>query len=200
MSRRWLGLLLLLSVGVNVGILSVLALERLRAGEVATAAPPAGEPPAGPPFDPLPGVGAPGREGDGIPPALGWRLRQLSDRLGLEGEQAKEFLEIQRRFFLATRQRRARILDLQERFRRELGAPEPSRERVEALVGQLGEELAGLDAELASSVLETRTLLGPEKEQEYLRILARLRPGGPGVGPGGGPGDRIRRPRRPPGP
>jgi len=199
MSRRWLGLLLLLSVGVNVGILSVLALERLRGDEAVLEAPAVSGLPDGPPAGALPGIGPPGPEGDGVPAALRWRLQELADRLGLERGERTEFLEIQRRFFLATRQRRARILELQERFRRELGADEPSHERIEALVGRLGQELAGLDADLASSVLETRALLGPEREQEYLRRLDRLRPGGPAGRPGPGLADRIRGPRRPPG-
>lgn len=201
MSRRWLGLLLLLSVGVNVGILSVLALERVREPGPARAAPPvqaAREPEGGPPFEVPPGLGpAAGPEGNGVPQTLGWRLQQLADRLGLDGEQRDEFLEIQRRFFFATRQRRERIFELQDRFRRELGAPEPDRETIETLVGRLGQELAGLDADLAKSVLETRKLLGPEKEREYLQVLGRLHPGG--AGPGSVPGDLARRPRRPPG-
>lgn len=202
MTRRWLGLLLLLSVGVNVGILSVLALERLQQDESAAPADRVAERPAvGPPPGPLTGVGPPGAGGEGVPQPIRWRLEDLAGQMDLDEDETQEFLEIHRRFFIATRARRGRILQTQERFRRELAASEPSRETLDALARQLGEELAGLDADFATSVLETRALLGSEKEGEYLRVLSRLRPPGLGGGqaPGPGPGELPRRPRRLPG-
>ena len=121
-----------------------------------------------------------------LPPAIAWRLGDLADRLGLTGDDRERFLEIQRRFFVESHQRRSRILGLQDRFRRALAAPDPSRETIDELIRQLGEERAGFDRDLARTVLDTRALLGPGQERQYLEFLARLgpRPGGPG-GPGG---------------
>jgi hypothetical protein len=187
-----------------VGILSVLALERLQEGGGPAPPDPAVERPVvGPPPGSMAGVGPPGAVGDGVPQAIRWRLEELAGRLELDEERTEKFLEIHRRFFIATRARRGRILQIQERFRRELAASEPSRETLDAMARQLGEELAGLDADFATSVLETRALLGPEKEEEYLRVLSRLRPpglaGGQAPGPGPAPGELPRRPRRWPG-
>ncbi len=284
MSRRWLSIVLLLSVGVNVGIVTMLLVERSRpvassvdrgnepgaaTGTEGTAGPDAVSPDAVPPDDvspddvspdrvasdrPLPGdagsEGAPprmdgrpprrpgpppprpedGPQGfprdadlglnerpggadrppDGfprttaaaqaldrgeLPPAIAKRLESMAERLGLTGADRDKFLEIQRRFFVASHQRRERIVTLQDRFRRSLGDPNPSREAIDALVRQLGEERSGFDRDLAHTVLDTRALLGPGQERQYLDFLARLgpRPAGPG-GPGGPGGDR------PPGP
>jgi len=267
MSRRWLGLALLLSLGVNLGIVAVLLVERSRPAPLParSAGPeePAAELPAEPPSAPPPAVASdsePGsdsalvgipRDGDvglddrpGPPPpappprgdrpegeggspdpgggrrppfpgaaealergelprAVTRRLGNLADRLGLAGDDRARFLEIQRRFFVESHQRRSRILGLQDRFRRSLGDPNPSRETIDTLIRQLGEERAGFDRDLARTVLDTRELLGPGQERQYLEFLARLgpRPGGQG-GPGGegqpGPPPRPRpfRPRR----
>ena len=269
MTRRWLGLALLLSLGVNLGIVAVLLIERSRPAAPSAASagsaeavgetpaeglpgPPPGAdegsepgseqapalggiprdgdlrlddrpgppPPAPPPRSEAPEGedGAPDRAGDRrppfpgaaealergeLPPAVAWRLGALADRLGLTGDDRARFLEIQRRFFVESHQRRSRILGLQDRFRRSLGAADPSRETIDTLIRQLGEERAGFDRDLARTVLDTRALLGPGQERQYLEFLARLgpRPGGQG-GPGGegqpGPPPRPRpfRPRR----
>ncbi|MGD2113576.1 MAG: periplasmic heavy metal sensor [Acidobacteriota bacterium] len=200
MSRRWLGLALLLSLGVNLGILGVLAVERLRPPEPTAVTEPPPEParastsredPAeyGPPSEggDVGPQGAGPRPPAGPPPAIAWRLERLADRLGLEGESRERFLEIQRDFFSGTFERRRRIVRLQEEFRRELAAPEPSEETVGELVLELSEARAALDRELARTVLRTRSLLGPERERDYLRFLARLGPG-QGAGASGAPG------------
>lgn len=199
MSRRWLGILLLLSLGMNLGILGVLGVERVRNPEPATVAggpaelagdatpqegrrPPVGRPGAlgnprrGPSEGPL--AGSQPREGGGPPPAIAWRLEHLADRLGLEGETRDRFVELQHGFFTDTFRRHRRIVRLQERFRRELAAPEPSEETLDELARELSALRAGLDDELARTVLETRKLLGPEQEREYLRFVARIGPGG----------------------
>jgi len=210
-SRRWLALGLLLSVGVNVGILATLAVERLRqepatanaaesaeaseAGEVARDEP--GEPPAdGPGLEPTPGDSG---AGAGPPPPMlpeiERRLEELADRLGLAGEERGRFLAIQRRFFRETFRHRQEVQLHQRALRQELIAPEPDRERVAEALERLSAARDELDRALVASVLESRELLGPAQEAEYLRFVARLRAAGEGRGPGGpGPRRGLRRP------
>lgn len=199
MSRRWLGILLLLSLGMNLGILGVLAVERVRGPEPAATRGsseraagdeisaearrstvdrpgPPGNPRRGPGAGPFPGSGP--REDGAPPPAIAWRLERLADRLGLEGETRDRFFELQHAFFTDTFRRHRRIVRLQERFRRELAAPEPSEESLGEMVRELSTLRKGLDDELTRTVLETRKLLGPDQEREYLRFLARIGPGG----------------------
>ncbi|HSL84381.1 MAG TPA: periplasmic heavy metal sensor [Thermoanaerobaculia bacterium] len=208
MSRRWLALALLLSVGVNVGILATLAVERLRheaAAPVTTEGEEAeaegavlfdepGEPGElaldGPGLGP--GAGDPDA-GTGPPPPMlpeiERRLEALADRLDLAGDERGRFLDVQRRFFRETFRHRQEIHRHQRALRQELIAPEPDRERVAEAQERLSAARDELDRALVVFVLESRELLGPAQEAEYLRFVARLRAAGEGRGPGG-PGPR----------
>ena len=97
MKRWWLWIVLLLSLGVNVGILTTLAVDRLRGGE----APPA-DPVSGRPARPAPG------------------FQNLADRLGLEGERRQRFIDIQRGAFERMRGDRQRLRAARLELRREL--------------------------------------------------------------------------------
>lgn len=215
MSRRWLGLALLLSVGVNVGILGTLAVERLQQEPPAAGAPEPAESaeegtsvlpdeadePGELPADARglePGPGDPEAGADPAPPMLPEierRLEDLADRLGLAGEARGRFLAIQRRFFRETFRHRQEIHRHQRALRQELIAPAPDRERVAEAQERLSAARDALDRALVASVLESRELLGPAQEAEYLRFVARLRAAGEGRGPGGPPPRRgFRRP------
>ena len=189
MSRRWLGILLLLSLGMNLGILGVLAVERLRGTGPSAGPGDAGVPGGSGPLPPAalrrddrprPFAGSrPAVPDDGAPPpVIAEHLQRLADRLGLEGEPRDKFLEIQRDFFIETLHRRRRVAELQHRFRRALAAPEVSEETLAELVQEVSEAHRSLDEGLARAVLESRELLTPDQEREYLRFLARIAPGG----------------------
>ncbi len=219
MSRRWLGLALLLSLGVNGGILATLAVEHLRtkprgpAREVAGPPPaptsgPGSEASAGPGPEELPppedGAGPPGRpaaEGD-LPQGMERRLGELARDMGLEGDRRTRFLGIQRRFFRAARPAHDRGMDLQRDLRRELSSPQPSRERLTEILDRLEDTRKELDSAFVETVLATREILGPEQERQYVQFLGRLRsvsegrPGGPP--PRNGPPPRGLRRRLPP--
>lgn len=231
MTRRWLVIALLLSVGVNVGILATLAVERFRggAGPSDGAAAPA-ESGAGDPAAPVEGTGSatgafpetgagpgPGRRagpfpGRGGPPGAGpfseppegvrreieRRLDALADRLDLQGDERREFLELQRRFFRETFLQRQQVAAHQRALRLELTAPEPDRERLSEIVDDLETARRSLDRALVDSVVASRELLAPAQEREYLRFLGRLRAAGEGPRGGGSPGGPVPR-RRPPG-
>ena len=123
------------------------------------------------------------------------RLPRLADRLGLEGEERRKFLDIQWNLFQETSRLRLRMGEVHRDLKRELTSPEPDRQRVDALLAESARVHGALERALVSNVLATRELLGPEREREYLTMVGKLRVPGAGGGLGmGGPGGQ----RRPP--
>ncbi|HEY4573907.1 MAG TPA: periplasmic heavy metal sensor [Thermoanaerobaculia bacterium] len=178
MSRWWLVIALLLSVGLNVGILATIAAHR--------------------PGPPPPREGRPPQEGqnpanpanvDPVP-----RLGRLADRLKLEGDQRRKFLDLQWNLYQESTRQRLQMNEVHRDLRRELTRPTPDRQRVEALLNESARVHQALERALVSNILSTRELLGPEKEKEYLKIVGRLRlPNpGPGIGNPAGPPPKRR--------
>jgi Spy/CpxP family protein refolding chaperone len=173
--RRWgLALALLLSLGVNIGILATLAVRRG-----------AGAPPDRPgrPEEPRP-----------LPPETGGeaeprRVLRLADRLGLEGEQRRRFVRLHGRFFVETMRLRMEQAETFRELRRELTAPEPDRRRIEELTRASARAHLALQEAMAKNVIAARELLDPDQERLYLDIISRIRP--PGLA---GEPDRPRRP------
>lgn len=163
MRRWWLVIALLLSLGVNLGLVAALATRRI-------AARPEGPRPMGP--------GPQGLEGEPLP-----RFRRLADHLGLEGEQRRRFLDLQRQLFEETLRVRMRQAETQREVRRELVSREPDRERIDTLLQQAARDFLTLEQALAKNIVATRAILDPDQEEEYLRIVSRMRPPGPGFGP-----------------
>jgi hypothetical protein len=179
MRRWWLVIALLLSVGLNVGILAAVAVRRLAPG--GQGAKPAGAANQQP--DPLP------------------RLPQLANRLGLEGEERRKFLDIQWNLYQETSHLRLELGETHRNLRHELIQPQPDRAQVDRLLEESSRTYLALEKSLVSNILATRELLGPDKEKQYLRLIGQLRipnPGGfgPNAGFGGGqqprPGQRLR--------
>ena len=188
MRRWWLVIALLVSLGVNAGILATLAASGRIGGPV--------RPLAGVPAGPPGALGPAGEQGPRLPAAAGWRLERLADELGLAGEERERFVDLQRRMFqdgiALARERFA----LQAELRRELLAAEPDRERIETLIGEIAAVFTRLEENTASGILDTRELLDPEQERRYLRVVAQIRAlRDPGAA--GGPW-RQRRPGPPP--
>jgi Spy/CpxP family protein refolding chaperone len=169
MIRWWLVIALLLSVGLNVGILATIAARR--------------------PGPPPPREGGPPQEGqnpananpniDPVP-----RLGRLADRLKLEGDQRRRFLDIQWNLYQESTRQRLQMNEVHRELRRELTRPTPDRQRVEALLNESSRIHQALERALVNNILSTRELLGPEKEKEYLKIVGRLRLPNPGPGIG----------------
>lgn len=181
MSRWWLMIALLLSVGLNVGILATIAAHR------------PGPPPRGeerPPQDGQnPANPNPNANVDPVP-----RLGRLADSLKLEGDQRRKFLDIQWNLYQESTRQRLQMNEVHRDLRRELTKPTPDRQRVEALLNESSRIHMALERALVDNILSTRELLGPEKEKEYLKIVRRLRlpNAGPGVGTPGGPPPKRR--------
>jgi hypothetical protein len=181
--RWWIWLGLLLSLGVNAGILATLAVQHLRGGSAPQQSrnAPAPQPAAAEPRPNLPNVGV------------------LADRLGLTGEKRRSFIEAQQVFVMHMREHRFRLVELQAELRAELVAEHPDRAKVESLTQRLGETYSALDRSLADNILTTRDLLTPEQQRRFLVFVeARLRQLRPAAAP-----QRAFPPRRrfaPPGP
>jgi Heavy-metal resistance len=160
--RWWLVLALLLSLGVNVGILATIAVARLRPAAAQKA-------PQGPPEK---------------------RLAKVADRLGLAGEERQRFLALQRRFFTATSAERKRLQAIYRQVRRELVSPQPDPVRLERLLEESSRVYLGIERSVSANVLATRKVLTPEHEAVFLDLIEKLRPGqGPFTQPGApGPG------------
>jgi hypothetical protein len=173
-------------VGLNLGILAAIAARRVHPGprdprdqEMANPANLGNNPGSNPLNNPNP-----------LP-----RLPRLADRLGLEGEERRKFLDIQWNLFQETSRLRLRMAEVHRDLKRELTSPEPDRQRVDVLLAESARVYGALEHSLASNVLATRELLGPEREREYLTLVGKLRVPGPGLGAGmGKPGGQ----RRPP--
>jgi len=184
--RWWLVIVLLLSLGVNVGIVAALMGHRW-IGEISK---PKEKPPDGQAI-PLPN----GQEG--VPQ----RVVRLADQLGLEGDQRRKFISLQGGFFADTLRLRTDQAETQRELRRELAAPAPSQAKIDSLLQESGNTFMALEKAMAQNVVESRKLLKPDQERKFLKLLARLRfgqggQGGQGGGQGQGQPGQPRRPRR----
>jgi hypothetical protein len=174
MRRWWLVIALLISVGLNLGILAAIGARRAATLAGKGARPPlaAANPGDQPNADPVP------------------RLTRLADRLKLDGEPRRRFLDIQWNLYQETTRQRLRLNEVHRDLKREMSRPTPDRQRVEALLNESARIYLGLERSLVNNVFATRDLLDPEQQEEYLKIISRLRVPGPGAGignPGAGP-------------
>jgi len=173
--RRWgLALALLLSLGVNVGILATLAVRR--------ASPPPERPRPEEPWRMPPAAE------EEMPP----KVVRLADRLGLEGEQRRRFVRLQGQFFVETMRLCTEQSEIFRELRRELSAPEPGRQRIEEMTRASARIHLALQQAMARNVIATREILDPEQERLFLDFIDRLP--APGLD---GPPQRPRRPLRP---
>ncbi len=192
MRRWWLVIALLLSLGLNVGILAAVGARRalLMAKPNAARLQQGGN-----------GNGAGNANNtDPVP-----RLTRLANRLSLEGDQRRKFLDIQWNLYQETARLRLQLNEVHRDLRRELTHPNPDRQRVEGLLNDSSRIYLALERSLVNNVFATRDLLGPEKEADYLKIVGSLRVPNPGIGLNptaaapqkrqGGPLDRFRQRR-----
>jgi Spy/CpxP family protein refolding chaperone len=166
MRRNWLLLALLLSVGINCGLVGMgIARHRLmeRGSRADRGERPHGEHLRGdrPMDDRSPG----GRPFGG---------ERLADRLELTGEARENFLRLQRELAERVHAARLGIEEARRGLRRELVSAEPDRTRVEELLSAIQREQDGLDRALVANVLAAREMLDPEAEREYLRFVERI--------------------------
>ena len=153
MIRRLLPLLLLASLGLNLG----LVLPRLLRG---------GEPP------PTSPEAAASEEAANRRPPI---FRRMADELRLEGELRERFLNRQQQFLDETLTARANLERIQGELRSELVARSPNRERADELLANLGDAHQQLETSFVHNLIDTREMLGPRQERRYLRMMHELR-------------------------
>lgn len=146
MKRWWLVVALLLSLGLNLGLLGA-QLARSRAQAIWR-----GERPFGAP--------APGA--------------RLAERLRLEEPLRGRFVELQGELAEAARAERRELARLRRTLRDELIAPEPERARVERLLDEIAARQRALDRAFVDHVLAGRELLAGEQLERYLFFLERF--------------------------
>jgi hypothetical protein len=155
MSRWWLVIALLLSVGLNVGILAAIAARR------------SGPPPEARDRTP-PEIANPGKN----PLPL---LPRLADRLGLEGDKRQKFIDIQWNLFQETNRLRLQQAEVHREIRREVTRDEPDRQQVDRLLAESSRLYLEMERSLVNNVLATRKLLDAEQQRQYMALLGRLR-------------------------
>ncbi len=166
MRRWWLWVALMLSLGVNVGVLFMIAVHRRAPARVEE--PGRIEGPRGTQTERRDPAARPGQ----TPP-----LNALADRLRLRGDERDRFLAAQSRFFAEVTSRRVELATLRQELRRELTSPSPDRQRIDRILERTGDATAALDGAFADNVLAVRGLLGPRQRRAYFRFLHRLRAG-----------------------
>lgn len=169
MKRGWVWVALLLSVGVNIGVLATIGVSHLRTKA-------RWERP---------------RERDGSPP-----VERLANHLELEGQERDQFLEIQQNLFHTTRQHQEALQKLRTEIRSEVMSDSPDPSNVDRLLADVGAIHMDLDRAMVESVLATRKILTPEQQRRYFHVVERMRDASRRFDSRGGP---PRRPgRRPP--
>lgn len=176
MRRWWLVVALLLSLGVNLGLVGMIVARRALSRPAL--------------LDRFERAESPGE--------------RLADRLGLVGEERRDFLALQSRLAETLRRERPRLHEARGLLRDKLVRESPDRRAIDRLMAEAAAAQTALDRAFVENALATRQILRGEAYDEYLRFLAHFAGdprGGPAseVGPQGhpppGPG---RPPRRPP--
>lgn len=166
MRRWWLVIALLLSVGINIGILATMAFQTRPAtgGTSEEAIAP----------DNIGGIGS-----EKNPPPLGERsppvIQRMANELGLEGDRRAAFIEIQRVFFEHTLAARSRMARLQREIRGEVTSADPDREALDQLLTQLSAAHTDLERAFVTNLLDSRQLLDRDQERRFMHFLRRLR-------------------------
>lgn len=148
MKRWWLTIVLLLSLGINIGLLAAVGIRKAATPRI-----------------------------DRPPEVLGLeeKLARVGRDLGLEGERREEFLRVQLEFVDTVKLRRMRLVKVRSALRRELTSRNPSLERVERLERELGEAYVELERAFIDMVTQSREVLGPQQHRRYLRMLGTVR-------------------------
>ncbi len=153
MKRWWLVIALVLSIGMNLGLLVALALSSPALARQQQAV---------------------------MRPAAPGRWAQLADRLGLEGEVRQRFIQRQRQFVAETAGPRSRLPEIRKQVRAELIRPKPDLTRIDELLRESADIFLMLERSVVANVLDSRKMLPPEAESKYVDVISRLQLEGPG--------------------
>lgn len=154
MRRAGLVMALLLSVGINLGLVLSALLATARSSDSRPAS----------------------HSGTFIE---GGRLPRLADELGLAGEGRQRFIARHQRYFNEARQPREKLRELRAALSQELFANPVDEAKVDALVKSIHQELTRFDELTVRLVLDVRLLLPADRQDTYRSFVDRLRASGP---------------------
>jgi Spy/CpxP family protein refolding chaperone len=108
-------------------------------------------------------------------PLLKRLLDRMVDEVGVEGEQRDEFVAIQESFFDRTLATRERLRQSQRALRENLTSPQPDR----ALAASQAAEIAAAQKEVEAAFIEnffaTSAILDQDQRQRYSKLVSELR-------------------------
>ena len=151
MKRSWLIVLLLLSLGINVGVLATVAFR---------------------PDEPEHHRGRPREGRDGSPRSP---TERMADGLELQGEQRRQFVELQSSFFTSFQELRSELSDVRADLHGEITRDEPDSPRVEELLEAASQLNGSLDQLFVDNVMASREILDEGQEELYFGFLDRMR-------------------------
>ena len=146
MKRWWLVIVLLLSLGINAGILAALAVGKFQ-GRVEPRRSPV--PFEGPMHD----------------------ARNLARGVGLDTEGSARFRELHREFFETAREQRRNSMGLRRELLSEVTADDPDRDEIEAILRRISESELEMERALVDTMLDARDILDENQEKRYLHFL-----------------------------
>jgi Spy/CpxP family protein refolding chaperone len=161
MRRGWL-LVLLLSLGVNVG-LGIATLQRNRQASALTPAVAVGAD--------QPGISTAPDDTAAAAAQADRRLRQLVDRLHLDAQQGRKFSRIHHEAISRIRERQQEVRQARWQLHRLYLAGGASPDSVRQSVALLTAAQGRLDSLVAETLLQEMALLAPEQRGEYLRMM-----------------------------
>ncbi len=211
MNRGWLSVVLLLSLGVNLGLIGTAIAHRREPGRPEDGVRAIGGPTERPLDRRVDRIGElDAVEGERVSDEPSEELlgARLADRLELEGERRERFATSHRRMAAEIGDARREIWRVREEMRREIGAKDPDQTRLDGLLGELASAEVRLNRAFVDGILEARAGLDLDESRRLLRLMAELGPKrstddprGLRPMPGGPPfGRRFGGDRRPPAP
>lgn len=163
--KRWiLVVLLLLSVGLNIGLLAQRGGERRERQERREARLEARQNPGN-------AESRAARER----PMLKRLLDRMVEEVGVAGEQRGKFVAIQESFFDRTLATREKLRQSQRALRDNLSSPQPDRALAESQAAEIAAAQKEVEAAFIESFFATSAILDPDQQQRYSKLVSELR-------------------------
>lgn len=164
MRRWWLVLLLLLSVGLNLGLLAQRgrAERRERQARIEARGAQHGE------------RGERGERG-GPTPLLDRLLERMVQRVGVEGDDKEKFVALQKDFFTRTLGIRERLRQSQKALRENLRAENPDRQLADRQLAELAAAQQEIEKAFVDNFFASSQMLDPGQRQRYREWIGELR-------------------------
>lgn len=160
--KRWhIVILLLLSVGLNVGLLAQRGREKAAREARAEARQEARAE----------------RTRDGRERARERLLERMVDKIGLQGEQRERFIELHRGFFERTREMREQQRRAERALRENLGSATPDRALAEVQLDEIATAKKEIEAVFVENFFDATAILDQDQKTRYRELVAELRRG-----------------------